>query len=145
MLELANLWEVEVELVFAGAVAAESLGQRLHELRSANWHGTDRNLVQQVELDLVGRDVGHDYFALIWHVVQEFSWDGIIILAIVLTSISVDTLVAMGHHEVLLQVNFNFFYFLLEKDSLRTSNDRDTSGLIRLVSVSRGLSLVRQV
>lgn len=80
MSELSNLREVELEGQALSAVGFEPDKLALHKLGLLDWHRANRDLVQQIELSRVRRDICHDDLALVGHVHKELGRDGIIIV-----------------------------------------------------------------
>lgn len=76
MAHLADLREVEVELVDLGRILGKFTRLRLHVLCLLDRKSAERNLTEERELLPGGRYVGHDDFTLVWSVDYELVGDG---------------------------------------------------------------------
>ncbi len=88
----------------------------------------------------MGWDISHDDLALIRYIDQELVWDRIVIIWTITLAIGVNPRVAVRNHEVLLNVDLDFFDLLLEDNHGGTSHNGDTARLISHVLVHAGLS-----
>jgi len=60
---------------------------RFHEFSITDRHGADWDLVKQVEINLFRRYIGHNNLALIRHINEELSWNSVIIIRFILSTI----------------------------------------------------------
>ena len=106
-----------------------------------NWHRSDRNLVQQVELLYIWGYIRHNHFAAVGCVDQELIR---YCLVFILLTLAILPCISMGHHEVLLEVNLYILDFFLEHNKITSSCDCQSSRLICLSLVVSALQSWRQ-
>jgi hypothetical protein len=133
--------EVEVEFGALSCVGAQLEWLGHHVFCFINWHRSDRNLVQQVELLYIWGYIRHNHFAAVGCVDQELIR---YCLIFILLTLAILPCISMGHHEVLLEVNLYILDFFLEHNKITSSCDCQSSRLICLSLVVSALQSWRQ-
>lgn len=119
MLEWPIFWEVKLnlELLCSIRIQQKLLARdilSLHQRQTSVW-----NLIEQSNILLFRRNIGHDNLTLVWIVDDE-------VINFIFRTLE-HVLVSMNHHHIVFGLALPFFYFLFENDNIRTGRDDNSS------------------
>jgi len=110
--------EVKIKVKELCGVRSESSRLRFHLLAVAHGKTAVRNLVEQVELFRLRRDIRHDDLASVGHIDQEFIGDSLIVISLGRFSLLVFAVVSVANHEIVCQINLHFFDLFFVEDQV---------------------------